>query len=80
MTKEGQKKSINIQTEIDENLTADDIIADIKKCDRMIKRTTFKLKTYARQLSILTDPSEKSKQQIKQGLSALNIFKQKTDA
>ena len=70
MSKKPKEKSSEIQvyTEIDESLNIHDIKNDIVKCERLIRRSEYKIRLYKRKLNIARYFSQEKKITYKQRL------------
>tara|TARA_B100000131_G_scaffold317974_1_gene360947 strand:+ start:923 stop:1174 length:252 start_codon:yes stop_codon:yes gene_type:complete len=74
--KSNQSLNILLESELNTNeLTITDIKNDIKKCNRMIKRATYKSMLYKRKLATITRMPNDKTSLIQKGLSLLNITK-----
>ena len=72
-TNQGKKPAINIEHDIDETLTINDIKKDLSKCKRMITRSENKIKLYSQKLHQLNNTSPKHKSLIQKGLEIFNL-------
>tara|TARA_Y200000002_G_scaffold321311_1_gene281430 strand:+ start:197 stop:448 length:252 start_codon:yes stop_codon:yes gene_type:complete len=73
--KEENKPSIVVETDIDQELNIHDIRNDIIKCERLIKRSEYKIKLYKRKLNIARYFGSDKKSLIEKGLELLNLKK-----
>ena len=70
-----QTNTISVETEIDENLTIADIKNDIVKCQRLIRRSDYKIRLYKRKLNIASYFNNQKKSLIEKGLELFNLKK-----
>ena len=77
MSKKPKEKSSEIQvyTEIDESLNIHDIKNDIVKCERLIRRSEYKIRLYKRKLNIARYFSQEKKSLINKGLELFKLKK-----
>ena len=73
--KEENKPSIVVETDIDQELNINDIRNDIIKCERLIKRSEYKIRLYKRKLNIARYFGSEKKSLIEKGLELLNLKK-----
>ena len=65
----------NIETDIDEELTLDDIKKDIAKINKMLKRTDNRINVYQNQLKLLLQGSKRDKSLLEKGLEFFKLKK-----
>ena len=68
-----KKMDILLASDIDPTLSINDIKNDIKKCERMIKRSSHKISLYNRKLDSLRNGTDTSPSLIEKGLQLFNI-------
>ena len=70
-----QENSINLITQSDQELNSADILSDIAKCKRLIRRSEFKIKIYNRKLNLARYFGTEKKTLIDKGLELFNLKK-----
>lgn len=70
-----KKPSIYVETDIDQELNSHDIKNDIIKCERLIRRSEYKIRLYKRKLNIARYFGSDKKSLIDKGLELLNLKK-----
>ena len=75
--KNNSNSSIEI-TDIDDNLTIADIQQDLRECERMIRRSSFKIQLYERKLLAERHPPKNTQSLLEKGLQFFNLGQSKT--
>ena len=71
---EQKNTTIQVETDIDERLTIHDIKNDLAKCNRMIKRTEHRIKSYKLKLKFERFNSTPDKTLLQKGLALFNLL------